>query len=62
MNNKTKFSDFLETLTVDQAIQWQKTNEKILFVDDDILAPNDFRLTDFRLSAVEQKFESLLSK
>lgn len=62
MNNKMKFSEFLETLTIEQAIEWNKTNEKTLYVDDDILSPAGFWMNDARQDAVETKFESLLAE
>lgn len=56
-----KFADFLDGLTILEAKHWEMTSEKVLYIDDDLLGPADLRLTDARLNAIEEKFESLLS-
>lgn len=56
-----KFAEFLNNLTILEAKHWDMTSEKILYIDDDLLGPSGLRLTDARLNAIEEKFESLLS-
>lgn len=54
------FVAFLATLTVEQARAWDASPEKFLFVDDEILSPNNYRANTHTVYAVENRFAELL--
>ena len=57
-----KFKEFIDSLTIEQAMAWEATTEKWLYVDDDILGPNDFGCSDARVDAVENRFAQLIQE
>lgn len=57
MNN---FADFIDSLTLDQAIAWANSDEKTLYIDYEILGPADIRWNETRQDAIENRFSRLL--
>jgi len=55
------FQDLLLSLTLDQAQRWADETDKWVYVDDYILAPNNFRANDKTVDAVEHRFHAVLS-
>ena len=64
---KINLKKILELLTVDQAKAWHDTNEKFLYIDNEILPQHGFGLNDLGdrtmygvLDAIEDAFEIIL--
>jgi hypothetical protein len=60
--NKTR--EILESLTLEQAKEWQATSEKYLYIDYEIVSEHGISLNDLRddrlLNAIEKRFMELL--
>jgi hypothetical protein len=50
----------IESLTIDQAMQWDAATDKWVFIDDTILAPANLKATDSRVNAIEDAFMSII--
>jgi hypothetical protein len=64
---KINLKNILENLTVEQALAWQATNEKFIYIDDVILSAYDISLNSLSevkmnglLDAIEDAFEIIL--
>ena len=54
-----EFTDLLQSLTLEQAVEWSQSNEKPLFIDYELLGPADIRWTTARQAAIENRFYRL---
>ncbi len=52
----------IKSLTLEQAIEWNNEQNKILYVEWNILDPENITPTDERIAAVEARFEELLNE
>lgn len=56
------FKKFLDSLTLEQAREWDATSEKWLWIDYNIMCDQEFLMIDETVNAIEERFEKLLSK
>ena len=50
----------IDSLTIDQAMQWDAATDKWVFIDDTILAPANLKATDARVNAIEDAFMAII--
>jgi hypothetical protein len=55
-----KIDDVVQLLTIAHANEWNADTEKWLWVDDNILSPNDLPCTDNNVNKVELQLEKIL--
>ena len=48
----------LKSLTIEQAMEWDRATDKWVFIDDTILAPANLKATDKRVEAIEDEFRA----
>ena len=50
----------LKSLTIEQAMEWDRATDKWVFIDDTILAPANLKATDKRVEAIEDEFMAII--
>lgn len=56
------FKELLNSLTLEQAKEWDATNEKWLWIDYNIMCDQEFLMIDETVNAIEARFEELLAR
>ena len=56
------FKELLDSLTLEQAREWDATNEKWLWIDYNIMCDQEFLMIDETVNAIEARFEELLAR
>ncbi len=54
--------DIINELTLEQAIEWNNRTDKILYIEWEILDPENITAIDSRIAAIEDRFEELLEE
>ncbi len=54
--------DIIKDLTLEQAIEWNNRTDKILYIEWEILDPENITAIDSRIAAIEDRFEELLEE
>jgi hypothetical protein len=50
----------IESLTIEQALQWDAATDKWVFIDDTILAPANLKANGARVGAIEDAFVAII--
>ena len=50
----------IESLTIEQALQWDAATDKWVFIDDTILAPANLKANGARVEAIEDAFVAII--
>jgi len=56
------FKEFLNSLTLEQAREWDATNEKWLWNDYNLICDSGLVMTDRIVQKIEARFEELLAR
>jgi len=56
------FKEFLNSLTLEQAREWDATNEKWLWIDHNLICDSGLVMTDRIVQKIEARFEELLAR
>lgn len=54
--------DIIKDLTLEQAIEWNNRTDKILYIEWEILDPENITAIDSRIAKIEERFEELLEE
>lgn len=58
----SKLAQVINSLTFEQADQWDCETDKWVYIDDMILAPNGLRATEFNVNTIENAFDMMLGR
>jgi hypothetical protein len=58
----SKLQQIIPALTLAQAQEWRATTDKWVFIDDNILAPNNLRANVYTVGVIEDALDNMLAQ